>query len=298
MEYSYRQCRRGNPMSTNKFWSAILMVCATLLMGGLLSAGRMLQAQYQQPPPDDRRQPVLESLRRLINSAQTPQSNPAVDQGAPASPSTPPSQRVSIYFEDSDLSYFITEVSISLGITPIFIDPDVRGTVRVETLSPMEKDDVFSIFLIVLKNNNAVIVKGQGIYQIIPISSNSRAWKKVEFIDKLPEPSTLKSEPKQSSANNGNQRQPESPLTSASAKDLTDSSNQPPRLATHIVQVKSVPVKDLIEQLKPLITGGVITPYERMNMLIFTDYPETAAKILKIIHSRDSNPKAKDSHIE
>jgi type II secretory pathway component GspD/PulD (secretin) len=198
MEYNCRQCRRGNQMSINKFWSAILIICAALLLGGSLFAGQVIQAQDQQPSTTDQRR-VQDALRRMLNSTQTPLSNPAATQGAP-------------FFNIGwvDLSDFINEVAIGLGITPIIIDPDVRGTVRVEIFSPMTnmtKEDVFHLLSMVLKSNNAALTKDKGIYKIVPISSMPNMIEDI-FWDKIPEPSTPKSEPKQSPENTGDPKQP------------------------------------------------------------------------------------------
>ena len=62
------------------------------------------------------------------------------------------------------------------------------------------------------------------------------------------------------------------------------------RLATHVIRVEFVPVKDLIEPVKLFMTeGGVIMPYERLNMLILTDYSDSIDRILQIIHMLDNN---------
>ena len=57
-----------------------------------------------------------------------------------------------------------------------------------------------------------------------------------------------------------------------------------------MIRVEFVPVKDLIEPVKLFMTeGGVIMPYERQNMLIITDYTDSAARILDIIHMLDNS---------
>ena len=63
-----------------------------------------------------------------------------------------------------------------------------------------------------------------------------------------------------------------------------------PRLSTHIIRVEFVPVSTLIEPIKLFMTeGGVIMPYERLNMLIVTDYSDSITKIIDIIRLLDSS---------
>ena len=57
-----------------------------------------------------------------------------------------------------------------------------------------------------------------------------------------------------------------------------------------MIRVEFVPVKDLIEPVKLFMTeGGVIMPYERLNMLIITDYTDSAARVLDIIRMLDNS---------
>jgi type II secretory pathway component GspD/PulD (secretin) len=61
-------------------------------------------------------------------------------------------------------------------------------------------------------------------------------------------------------------------------------------MATHVIHVEFVPVKDLIEPIRIFMTeGGVIMPYERLNMLILTDYGDSVTKILQIIQMLDND---------
>ncbi len=63
-----------------------------------------------------------------------------------------------------------------------------------------------------------------------------------------------------------------------------------PRLATHVIRVEFVPVRDLLEPLRLFMTdGGVIMPYERLNMLIVTDYTDSVSKVIEIIRLLDDS---------
>jgi general secretion pathway protein D len=62
-----------------------------------------------------------------------------------------------------------------------------------------------------------------------------------------------------------------------------------------VVPVEFLPVRDLIEPIKLFMTeGGVIMPYERLNMLILTDYDDSIERIMKVIHVLDNKFMDKD----
>jgi hypothetical protein len=202
------------PMSANKSGNAIFIICAALLMGEFLAAGQIPQAQDQKPLSDDvRRQPldILERQGRGIgNSTQTPQPNAAAAQGAPASLIPPPSDSGPIIMCKpcaNDLPVFIRQVAGKLGIVPLIVDPEIKGTVNVVDMPPMTKDDVFSLFLLVLKNNNAALTNAklpedkEMIYRIFLVSGID--LKGIPIIEKLSELSTPKSEPKESPVKTG-----------------------------------------------------------------------------------------------
>ena len=200
------------------------------------------------------------------------------------------------------------------------IDPEVKGTVTIQSSAPMSKEDVFPLFNIILKNNNAALVKEGDIYQIVPISSGLK--KGLEVIEDLPVPP-----PAKPGANEPEKKPETAPAAPAKAgtpppTGVPDPGTGPaalapqtgstparptqaaqgtqpqaqqngtsaPRLATHVIRVEFVPVRDLIDPVKLFMTdGGVIMPYDRLNMLILTDYSDSVSKILEIVHMLDNN---------
>jgi hypothetical protein len=188
----------GNHMSTYKFWSSNFILWIALLIGGFLAAGQLLRAQDEQPSPNDTGKQALDLIRQMRKM-----SSSAALQGIPSSPSTAPSSsrgEITINPKDNDLRTFINEVAGALEITPIEIDEDIRGAVYFAGAIPMSKDDLFDLFIIVLKNNNSMLVRYKDTYVVIPASC---MWclKRSQPINKLPEPPTPKSEPKQSPEN-------------------------------------------------------------------------------------------------
>ncbi len=104
---------------------------------------------------------------------------PTVVQRAPIG-----SDQVQLTYDNADLYEFVNQIADTLGITPIVIDPEVKGTVTIHSSAPMSKEDIFPLFNLILKNNNAALVKQGNIYQIVPTSAALKRG--LEIIDHLP----------------------------------------------------------------------------------------------------------------
>lgn len=306
-----------------KSWIACVVLSAIAgISTGITAAGQQSPPQEQRPPmTEQERQKLLEKLmQERLKQAQEAQKQgaaqtapaPAPEQAALApAPAVPTvvqraplaSGQIQLAYEGSDLYSFINQVADALGITPIVIDPDVKGSVTIHSTGPMSREDVFPLFNMILKNNNAALVKQGSIYQIVPTSSGLK--KGVEVIEHLPPPSPPKpdaekpAEKKHDQTAPGVPAKPSAPAATAPAGAVpvhppavqqAEGASTPPRLATHVIHVEFVPVRDLVDPLKLFMTeGGVIMPYERTNMLIVTDYSDSVEKILQIIHILDNN---------
>lgn len=79
-------------------------------------------------------------------------------------------------FEDASLAEFIPQVRDILGINCI-IDPLVVGKVNIRTdpAKPILKKDLMAVFEVILRMNNAAIIKQGSHYHILPISSGIKA---------------------------------------------------------------------------------------------------------------------------
>ncbi|MGD0100740.1 MAG: secretin N-terminal domain-containing protein [Acidobacteriota bacterium] len=212
--------------------------------------------------------------------------------------------------ENADLYDFINQISSTLNLVPLIIDPDVKGTVNLSS-GPISKDDIMPLFNLILKNNNAALIRQNGTYQVVPISSALKRG--VEFIEYLPSTPAVKPEMEKAPLpvpETGNRpadiNNPAGPLAAFRSMAAQNAAKTNPiittpavkqtevskenRLATHVIRVDFVPVKDLIETVKLFMTeGGVIMPYERLNMLILTDYADSIDRILQIVHMLDNN---------
>ncbi len=76
-----------------------------------------------------------------------------------------------LHYSDADLRPFIQQISELLGLTPLIIDPKVQGTATVHSSEPISKSEVLNLFHLTLKNNSASLIKQNGIYLVVPISS-------------------------------------------------------------------------------------------------------------------------------
>jgi general secretion pathway protein D len=171
---------------------------------------------------------------------------------------------------------FANLMSNTLGLTPMLLDPAIQGSVTAVTPNSMSKDEIFSLCNLILKSKNAALIRDQGIYQIVPITSALK--NNLKFIDHLPEDADLGTPGASGVAADpvtAPPREPEDPLA--------------PRLATHVIHVEFVPVKDLLDVLNLIVTGGDIITYERQNILIVTDYADNIARIQELIRMLDKS---------
>ena len=274
-------------------WSFTVIICTSLILGALYSAGWAVQEPGRPPTSESQRREAIERLRQQMQRTR-PEGQPsaAPAEAAPPSPPTAPvpeaarirttggGQKVTLNFDNLPLYDFVNQVGAILGLTPIVIDSDVRGNVNLVSAAPMAREDLFPLFNLILKSKNAALIEQRGIYQVVPISSALKSG--VDIIEQLPAPGEA---PAAQPAGPG---APKDMLAVPSpARAGGDSA---PRLMTHVIRAEFVPVKDLIEPIKLFMTeGGVIMPYERLNMLILTDYSDSAAKVLQIIRMLDSS---------
>jgi general secretion pathway protein D len=309
--------------------TVITVILAALLMGGLSSAAWTFQVPQRPPTSEDARKRMLE---RLAKEAQTTQPSarpvpaPAAPQqppppqpapqaapppqssvATPGTPTAPPvvTGEVQLNYDNEDLVSFINQVASTLGLSPLIIDPEVKGVVNLNS-GRIPKSDILPLFSLILKNNNAAVIHQGGAYQIIPISSALK--KGVEIIDQLPSsvpeipqpaanderktetsrPNAAKQMSSSSAAGRAGQAASRTPAGSKPAQETT--SDKTPRMATYVIRTEFIPVKDLIEPIRLFMTeGGVIMPYERLNMLILTDYTDSISRIMQIIRMLDSS---------
>jgi len=83
-------------------------------------------------------------------------------------PSLPSGGMISLNFNRADLVEIIHIIAQQLGLT-YTIDPEVKGTVTINSSQPLRAEDLLPIFHQVLRMNGAVAVRTGNLYHIMPI---------------------------------------------------------------------------------------------------------------------------------
>jgi general secretion pathway protein D len=143
-----------------------------------LNAQIFREAQAAEPPTPPQAQPAPGA----VPPAQPPVA-PAPQGTAPAQPGAAPSRpertllpppavasgaMVSLNFNRADLVEIIHILAQHLRLT-YTIDPEVKGTVTINSAEPLRTEDLLPIFHQVLRMNGAVAVRAGNIYRITPI---------------------------------------------------------------------------------------------------------------------------------
>jgi general secretion pathway protein D len=146
-------------------------------------AGPQAPIQAQAPQPSPRQQ--------ILGQSQQPAARGPVPTPAPASPApvqqngagtVPQPERrllpsptvargggmVSLNFNRADLVEIIHIIAQQLGLN-YTIDPDVKGTVTINSAQPLSPDDLLPIFHQILRMNGAIAVKTGNLYRITTI---------------------------------------------------------------------------------------------------------------------------------
>ncbi|MBZ5497404.1 MAG: energy transducer TonB [Acidobacteriia bacterium] len=89
-----------------------------------------------------------------------------VDQGAPRQ-----GVQVLFGFHNANLQEALPEFGRLLDLGSVRVDPEVRGTLTIESSSPVSREDAFQLFLRVLRDHKAVLVQTTEptkIYTVVP----------------------------------------------------------------------------------------------------------------------------------
>ena len=100
-------------------------------------------------------------------NAALPQPAPSLRRGVPGQ-SFPSGGMVSLNFNRADLVEIIHIIAQQLKLT-YTIDPEVKGTVTINSAQPLRAEDLMPIFHQLLRMNGAVAVRTGNLYHIMPI---------------------------------------------------------------------------------------------------------------------------------
>ena len=207
-----------------------------------------LEAQVAPPAP-----PVSEPTPAVKEEAPPPVQAPAPTP-APTRPASPPSsavpsrprgQGVVFKFDNADLYEVIRTMAEILKINYV-IDPKVRGTVNINTSGAISQEDIYPLFLSILRMNGATIVKRDSVYEIVPIAEGKKL------------PGAMPGEGKK-----------------AGPED---------RFAIEIIKPSYIPITELEKIIKPFLSDEKeVVPYPQSNILIVADLLSNIRKIRDII---------------
>jgi general secretion pathway protein D len=128
--------------------------------------------QPQGPGPAATPQPGTAAAPQTTPSpedAQAPQVEPAPSgPQRRLPPATPSGGMVSLNFNRADLVEIIHIIAQQLRLT-YTIDPEVKGTVTINSAEPLRSEDLLPIFHQLLRMNGAVAVRTGNLYRIMPI---------------------------------------------------------------------------------------------------------------------------------
>ena len=207
-----------------------------------------LEAQVAPPAP-----PVSGPTPAVKEEAPPPVQAPAPTP-APTRPASPPSsavpsrprgQGVVFKFDNADLYEVIRTMAEILKINYV-IDPKVRGTVNINTSGAISQEDIYPLFLSILRMNGATIVKRDSVYEIVPIAEGKKL------------PGAMPGEGKK-----------------AGPED---------RFAIEIIKPSYIPITELEKIIKPFLSDEKeVVPYPQSNILIVADLLSNIRKIRDII---------------
>ena len=157
--------------------------------------------------------------------------------------------QITLNFADADISTVIEAVSKFTGQNFI-VDPRVKGKVTIISQRPMNADQVYQVFLSVLKVHGFAAIPGPNVVKIVP-DVNA----KQDAIDTL----------------------------SGAAGDRGDD------LITQIIEVKHVDANQLVPILRPLVPQrGHLASVPSSNVIIIADTAANIARLTEIIRRIDT----------
>jgi len=166
-------------------------------------------------------------------------------------------QMVTMNFKDMDIKVLIDTVAEVTNKTFV-VDPRVKGKVTVVSAKPMDRDQVYDVFLSILSVHGFAAVPSGKIIKIVPQSQAKAENMPVVPPNKLPRGSEL---------------------------------------VTQIIAIKNVAAAQLVPLLRPLIPQqGHLVAYPSNNTLVISDYADNVSRLRKII-KRIDRPNTEDVEV-
>ncbi|SNC67081.1 general secretion pathway protein D [Marinobacter sp. es.048] len=153
--------------------------------------------------------------------------------------------------KDADIRAFVTQVADITGYSFV-VDPRVKGKVTVLSSAPMNKDEIYDLFLAVLSVHGFTAIPGQ---EVIKVVQQVDAKQSAEVLERFPE---------------------------------TPSE----QLITRVIQIDNANALELVPILRPLVAKyGHLAGVAAANALIISDHSSNIQRIEQIVRELDSPSK-------
>ncbi len=153
--------------------------------------------------------------------------------------------------KDADIRAFVTQVADITGYSFV-VDPRVKGKVTVLSSAPMNRDEIYDLFLAVLNVHGFTAIPGE---EVIKVVQQVDAKQSAETLDRFPE---------------------------------TPSE----QLITRVIQIDNANALELVPILRPLVAKyGHLAGVAAANALIVSDHSSNIRRIEQIVRELDSPSK-------
>ena len=126
---------------------------------------------YPEPAPEQGEAvfPPGETTPTARQKIVEPASGPFIRAPRPArAAATSAEGDITLNFQGTDINEFVKVILSDLLQRSFVIDPEVRGSVTMETAQPLRRADLFPLLEEILAINKAAIIEADGIYRILP----------------------------------------------------------------------------------------------------------------------------------
>jgi len=153
--------------------------------------------------------------------------------------------------KDADIRAFVTQVADITGYSFV-VDPRVKGKVTVLSSAPMNRDEIYDLFLSVLSVHGFTAIPGDGVIKVVQQVDAKQSAESLSRFSRVP----------------------------------------PEQLITKVIQVNNANALELVPILRPLVAKyGHLAGVAAANALIVSDHAANVERIEEIIRELDSPSK-------
>src|SRR5262249_4267432 len=109
-----------------------------------------------------------------------PVNEPVAPQAPPSGSSAPATVQtqgatvpIAFHFENADLLQVVGIIASQLNMNYV-VDPQVKGSVNINTLGELRREDLFPLLQMILRINGATAVQTGNLYRIVPLQNVQR----------------------------------------------------------------------------------------------------------------------------